>query len=277
MSMPRRSLLKATLGISVATPLHAVAQRGSSFESLFKEALQEPEQLAAVRNLREHLDILGSKAAAPRVKRSERKIAQEAVRMLVLFEVTDEKRYTSKYQNPVWPGGNSGMTMGIGYDLGYVRATWLNEDWGDELGPGLLSKLKPACGLTGVKAKAISPQLSDVVVPWSAAMKQFEDKLLPLYVGATLQAAPLATKLADERPKCMGALVSLVYNRGPSFSKQGDRYAEMRAIKAALASGSYDRIPGHIRAMKRLWDIKELPGLHQRRDLEAALFQEGLL
>jgi hypothetical protein len=32
---------------------------------------------------------------------------------------------------------------------------------------------------------------------------------------------------------CMGSLVSLTYNRGASYAKDGDRYREMRAIQAA--------------------------------------------
>jgi GH24 family phage-related lysozyme (muramidase) len=78
---------------------------------------------------------------------------------------------------------------------------------------------------------------------------------------------------------CRGALVSLVYNRGPSFDvpKESDasgRYKEMRSIREHMIQKTYDLIPDEIRGMVRLWP--DTPGLIKRRQAEATLFQQGL-
>jgi GH24 family phage-related lysozyme (muramidase) len=69
-----------------------------------------------------------------------------------------------------------------------------------------------------------------------------------------------------------GALVSLVYNRGPSTV--GPSRLEMREIRSALGSGDVAEIPGYIRAMVRLWPNSR--DLQDRRRKEADLFEQGL-
>jgi len=56
----------------------------------------------------------------------------------------------------------------------------------------------------------------------------------------------------------------------------GDRYAEMRSIKAHMASLQFGAIPADFRDMKRLWNTPSVRGVAMRRDHEAALFQKGL-
>jgi len=75
---------------------------------------------------------------------------------------------------------------------------------------------------------------------------------------------------------CLGALVSLVYNRGTSTDPAGLPGArkEMRDIRDAVAAGRFTDIPAALRAMKRLWP--EGNGLRDRREREAKLFEEGL-
>ncbi|HEX4847294.1 MAG TPA: hypothetical protein VFV30_04070, partial [Novosphingobium sp.] len=81
-------------------------------------------------------------------------------------------------------------------------------------------------------------------------------------------------------PDSFGALVSLTFNRGPSYGKARsandplDRYREMRAIKAHMAVGNYAAIPAEISAMQRIWPT--VAGLRRRRREEAALFRDGL-
>ena len=137
----------------------------------------------------------------------------------------------------------------------------------------VLAQLQKACGKTGPNAKKLIPGLQDVSVPWNTAFSQFNEKELPRHTGETLKAVPPAGKLSD---KSLGALVSLVYNRGLCFNAGGDRYKEMREIKSALASGKNAVIPDLIRQMQRLWVGDGLEGLRRRRRSEAALFQEGL-
>ena len=49
---------------------------------------------------------------------------------------------------------------------------------------------------------------------------------------------------------------------------------DMRDIRDAVAAGNLIAIPQALRAMKRLWPKD--PGLRDRREREAKLFEEGL-
>ncbi|MGS1105152.1 hypothetical protein ACVCNH_02750 [Achromobacter anxifer] len=272
--MDRRRVLQAGIGSAFIHPyLSATAQVRKSFDELFAEAKTVPNEFEKVRSEKEVFDPFNSKAAAPRVKPSARKIAQKAIELIVFFEVTSETNYRKKLTRPIWPEGQSGVTIGIGYDLGAVRATWLRGDWGDLLDPAMIEALEPACQKSGRQAAKLTPTLQHVEVPWPNAMDQFKQRLLPLYIAQTLIALPLAGDLSDTS---LGALVSLVYNRGANFTSPQPKRREMVKIKDALASKDYGSIPQLIRDMKRIWNYEDYPGLHKRRDLEAALFEEGL-
>lgn len=274
MNASRRTILLGALGAaSGLAGLPARAAAPATFESLFAQAELDPDSLEQARHESELGEFGRFKAVRPNIAPSKRKVADEARRLIVLFEVTNEKLYTAKYQQAVWPGGQSGATIGVGYDVGYANQERLRKDWTDYLDADLVKRLEIACETKGKPAKGLIAGLRDVKVPWSAANKQFNERLLPLYVATTLNALPLADALSD---KSLGALVSLVYNRGPSFSKTTDRYKEMNAIKRALEAQNYASIPCLIRKMTRLWDAKKFKGLHTRRYLEAALFEEGL-
>lgn len=195
-----------------------------------------------------------------------------AIDLIVAEEVTSEAVYMKKYTHPEWPGGASGVTVGIGYDCGYSTANTIQGDWGDKL-PGFMVKaLQDVAGIHGSPAHSHAYALRGVVnVSWTAAMAVFIGRDMPKWEGIVSRALPNTDKLA---PDSFGALNSLTYNRGPSFDKPDDRYREMRAIKAHMASGQFAEIPDEIRAMKRLWP--NVMGLRNRRDHEAALFEKGL-
>lgn len=198
--------------------------------------------------------------------------SQAAKNLIVAEEVTSEAVYTKKYQKPEWPGAQSGITIGIGYDCGYASPAKIREDWGPHLPPNMVSALVRVAGLKGTEAKAMLARVrSQVSVPWDAAMDVFENNDMPKWEQIVLKAIPSAAKLNAD---CFGVIVSLAYNRGPSFTKPGDRYREMRAIKQHIDAGQYDKVPGDLKSMARLWP--NLPGLVGRRKREAALFQQGL-
>jgi GH24 family phage-related lysozyme (muramidase) len=80
-------------------------------------------------------------------------------------------------------------------------------------------------------------------------------------------------------PGSAGAILSLVYNRGPSLALPRandtlDRRREMREIKADFDSNNISRIPGRLRSMKRLWVNQR--GLRDRREGEAQLIEDEL-
>jgi hypothetical protein len=81
----------------------------------------------------------------------------------------------------------------------------------------------------------------------------------------------------ETRGHSFGALFSLVFNRGPGMSdnQPGDR-KEMREIRDLMRDQQFGAVPDRIRAMKRIWVDKNLPGLLSRRETEAQLFERGL-
>jgi hypothetical protein len=198
--------------------------------------------------------------------------SQAAVDLIVMEEVSSKNLYNLKYQHPEWPGGASGVTIGIGYDCGYSTPTVIQGDWGDKLPVAMVAALEAVAGIHGTPAASHAHELRGVVtVPWAAAMAVFLGRDMPKWEATVLKALPNATQLA---PDSFGALVSLAYNRGPSFSNVGDRYREMRAIRDHLANQQFSEIPDDIRSMKRLWP--NVVGLRNRRDHEAKLFEKGL-
>jgi GH24 family phage-related lysozyme (muramidase) len=189
--------------------------------------------------------------------------SQKAFDMILKFE--------GMGQPGQWPGGESGVTIGYGYDLGYVTADDFRKDWGDHLSADVMNKLMPAIGLKGPVAKNQAAQLKAVKVDKDSSMIVFRDKTIPSYQAQTAKAFPgLETLPADAQ----GALVSLIYNRGASMT--GDRRTEMRAIRTAVAKGDLKEIANQLRVMKRLWVGKGMQGLLNRRDAEAELVESTI-
>ena len=171
-----------------------------------------------------------------------------------------------------WPGGQSGITIGIGYDLGYVTVDQFESDWGGYLWPKVRGRLSAVVGLRALKAKNRSTSLADIRIKRPDAETVFKERTVPRYEFLVAQAFPGYDKLA---PDVQGAIVSLVYNRGTSMvDKPGeDRRKEMRAIRDAVQEGDVQEIADQLRSMKRLWQGQGLNGLLARREAEAALVE----
>lgn len=202
-------------------------------------------------------------------------LCKQAIDLIVFAEVTSQAVYEARYQRPTCPGGQSGVTIGIGYDLGYQARNRVTGDW-HQIGPATLDALYPGIGLTGAAAREFCARLgASVNVPWSIALDVFTTSTLPRYEAMTVQAFPGADKLP---PECFGALVSLVYNRGAGMDdKPGDhkqRRLEMRTIRDLIDAGDMNAVPDQFRKMKRLW--VGVGGLMTRRDSEAALWESGI-
>ena len=199
-------------------------------------------------------------------------IPTRAVAFIAREEVSSRQYYDTKCARPTWPGGASGVTIGVGYDLGYQGK--FDADWSDLLTPTQMDALRPWLGRQGATASAGPAQLQAVSIPWHAAWTVFIRRSLPGEI--TLTRATFHGPVAPP-PLCLGVLVSLVYNRGTSMTDSqqspGNR-KEMRDIRDAVAAGRLGDVPAALRAMKRLWP--EGNGLRDRREREAKLFEEGL-
>jgi GH24 family phage-related lysozyme (muramidase) len=170
-----------------------------------------------------------------------------------------------------WPGGSSGITIGVGYDLGFVTEDQFEEDWSPFLSGDEIDRLKDVIRLSGDKAAQRAREFGDIKIKRADAEQVFKERTLPLYSQKTEDAFPGLDQLPAA---AQGALVSLVFNRGPGMN--GDSRREMRAVRDAVAEGDLQEIANQIRAMKRLWEGKGLDGLLKRRDAEADLVESAI-
>jgi GH24 family phage-related lysozyme (muramidase) len=190
-------------------------------------------------------------------------IADEAIALILDAEGLD--------QPSRWPGGESGITIGIGYDLGFSTEEQFEADWSPFLSSDEIERLKDVIGLSGDAAARRAGEFRDIKIERADAEQIFKDRTLPLYSQRTENAFPGIEKLPAA---AQGALVSLVFNRGPGMN--GDRRREMRAVRDAVGAGDLQEIANQIRAMKRLWEGKGLDGLLKRRDAEADLVESAI-
>lgn len=182
-----------------------------------------------------------------------------------------------------WPGGGSGATIGIGYDLGYhsrdeVRADWIESGrlFGDAANDALLM----AVGVRGKPARVSVGSFIEVhgdrVTEYRHAKAVFHKRTLVKYAAMLVDAMPGVEKLPS---RAQGALLSLAVNRGVSLI--GPRRKEMLGIAESVAAADGDEwdlvagfIARDIRAMKRLWP--DLPGLIKRREWEASEIERSV-
>ncbi|MBL7726885.1 MAG: hypothetical protein JNM68_04325 [Dinghuibacter sp.] len=193
-------------------------------------------------------------------------VSQKSLDMIVGFEVTSPAVYERRYRKPIWPGGASGVTVGIGYDLGYYTAKQVADAFGRYVQAGTLQLLQSVRGLKGVAAQNALGSVSAVDIPYAVAAQVFHESTLPQFAAMVRKIYPGVEKLP---PDAQGALLSLVYNRGADIDPKKDRRREMYNIVALVARGDLAGIAAEIRAMKRLWPT--VKGLRDRRDKEADL------
>lgn len=199
-------------------------------------------------------------------------ISQRSVDRIIEFEVSSRAYYERKFQRPDWPGESSGPTVGIGYDLGQCSSDKIRKDWSGLVTPEMLDAMVSCSGKTGEAGRAWTARVrSSILIPWDAATKVFLNNDVPEFTNAVVAKIPATANLPAD---CLGALVSLAFNRGAAFDHSGDRYAEMRAIKQHTQDGKSVVDPSDLRAMKRLWP--NVKGLRDRREIEAQLFEDGL-
>jgi GH24 family phage-related lysozyme (muramidase) len=196
-----------------------------------------------------------------------------AIQMMVGFEISDAATYAKLYQAPTWPGGASGVTVGVGYDCGYHSAAEIVADWAPLLDAAAVAALRRVAGLKAGQAHVACSTMGHVRVPYEAADRVFSKTDIPRTEAQVLAAFPRSVELSADS---FGALTSLVFNRGADCSNTPTR-KEMHEIQAAIAAGDFAAVPDLIRAMKRLWEgLPSMQGLLDRRDAEAALFERGL-
>jgi len=205
-------------------------------------------------------------------------LSKKSLNLILEFEVGGGENYYNKFlKNPAWPEGQSGVTIGVGYDLGYVNKAEFSEDWKD-LPKDIFDRLYKVVGIKGYNAKNLIRGLKDITIPWDLALKVFNNKTVSKFWNLTKETFPNFDNLPED---AKGGLVSLVFNRGNAL--EGDRRREMTLIRDAMAITSiFDQkaltfIANQIRNMKRIWIGGSIEkGMTRRRDAEAKIIEESL-
>ena len=248
-------------------PAAAVAQAAvvEAVEPIATEAQTEVAEVVvpAVLAVRDDLQQLVA-ASAPTPAPDPWAGAEAAAKLIIRWEVGSPQAYTLRWEGVICPGGLSGPTIGIGYDLGHQTPTSIRATWADH---AAVERLVTASGVVGDAAcRAWRDQHRDIRVPFLQAEQVFLSDSLPAYRDAA--AAALGEGWHRLPPNAQAADVSMGYNRG--WSMRGERNREKRAIRDDCAPrGDAACNAGQLRAMKRLWPT--VRGLRDRRDAEAAL------
>lgn len=214
------------------------------------------------------LESIADKALGPLEKPIETSltVSKKGLEQIVKFEISSNSYYERFLSHPIWPGGASGITIGIGYDLGYNTQKQAKTDWEGKIPDAGLEDLLGVVGKKGESAKELLNQVQHITIGIESAREVFYMSTLSRYARMTRKAYP---GIEDLPADAQAMLLSLVFNRGSSMS--GDRRREMKLIQPLVKNKDLNGIAEQIRAMKRLWDKEKLPGLHIRRDKEASL------
>ena len=205
----------------------------------------------------------------------EHALSPAAETLILNAEVGSPDEYSPR---PDWPGGSSGVTIGVGYDLGYMGPAAVATDWGPHLPAAAVKRLQQVAGIKGDPARAAADALHDLSVPWDAAKAVFDACDVPRTIAETVSAFPGSGSLPADS---FGTLVSLVFNRGALISSTDPAVAlrriEMAQIRDAITQNRAADVPAYLRAMTRLWPPGAgEDGLRARRNAEAQLFAQGI-
>jgi GH24 family phage-related lysozyme (muramidase) len=195
-------------------------------------------------------------------------ISDLGIKSIIGWECDGEAGYN---HSPEWPGEQSGVTIGIGYDLGQTPANEITQAWRTYVSAQDLEILVGLSGITGERAQEILPHVRHLKFTWQTAEKVFLESTLPIHYLRTLRIYP---QVIDLHGHCAGALTSLVFNRGPKLTGTDGRRVEMAEIQKLLQQNDLQAIPEQFEKMRRLWSPKS--GLYRRRKEEADLFRLGL-
>lgn len=197
-------------------------------------------------------------------------IPDEAIDLIVSFEIGSPELYERRYKAPIWPGAHSGPTVGVGYDLGTRHADIIIVDW--ESHPHA-ARMATAAGLTGPMSRGWVRNAADISVEYGLARQVFDQTSLIEHYRIARRVFGPAFDLAPGNVR--GALASLTFNRGGSMRGEGRR--EMRAIRdTCLPAGNWDCVAAELRSMKRIWKGSDIEGgMNRRREAEAKLAEQA--
>lgn len=241
---------------AVADAAEAVADQVGEVQAAGAEAT-----VPAVLALREAVDAIAVEPLPPPPA-----VDPAVFELVVRWEVTSQAQYVRKYQGVICPGGASGPTIGIGYDLGTQTPAAIRAAWGWH---PAIEELVTASGQVGPeRCAAWRAGHRGVRVSYDDALRVFATHDWPRYVAMAARAYRNGWEgltLNHQR-----GLAGNGYNRG--FSFVGSRKAEMRVVRdTCVPSNLAPCTADQLRASCRVWEGTALyNGLCARRRAEAA-------
>ena len=204
-------------------------------------------------------------------------VSQKAIDMIIYYEAGGKEYYNkflTRPEVPAWQSTSSGVTIGIGFDASYNSKEQIQKALEGIVPQDQIDLIKSCSGIHGRSAyyNALPKVKYKVIITYEQAEQIFKKDSLVRFTKQTADAFTLTPNRLH--PHSNGALVSLVFNRGPSLSMSDSR-KEMRWIKYNISVNREDRVPSDIKSMKRLWG-PNLKGLWLRRDAESELFKLGV-
>ena len=204
------------------------------------------------------------------LKSGDLSISREGYQLILDYEVGGGPAYYNRFLKKLTrPPGASGITCGIGYDLGYNTKSQIAKDW-HELSPDTIRRMQSVAGLKGSAAQYRLSAVKDIEIPWDVANRVYQQSTIPRFAAKTTKSYPGVDTL---HPHIQGVMLSWVFNRGPNISPTRSRDIEKRALRRDIPSKP-SALGGHIRASIRLW-LGKVSGLVKRRNAEANLADEG--
>ena len=209
-------------------------------------------------------------ATAETIPAGDLRISPEARELILHFETGGPGYYQARLQRPTVPPGASGITIGIGYDLGYNTPAQIRADWAGVLPDPQVERLAGVAGRTGASARAALSRVRDIIIPWGAAVQVYEGRTVPRFAKLTVATYPgiLAT-----HPHIQGVILSTTFNRGSALTPYCRR-AELVWTRDDLRAGKTSRLGDYQLAMRRLWP--SIPGLQKRYAAHSGLIQNAL-
>ena len=193
-------------------------------------------------------------------------VTEDSLRAVMEFECGGKSYYEKMYSSPSWPQGASGVTVGVGYDLGYNTKAQIMKDWSPVIGQRLAEILATCAGIKGSAAQSHKNRIkASVKISFEDAWLVFVRSSVPRFAKMTVSSFPNYKKMHNVTQAMM---LSVVFNRGSSLS--GNRRRHMVQMRDATTDQG---VINAIDAMKAIWPNSggNHPGLRNRRNKEVTL------
>ncbi len=169
--------------------------------------------------------------------------------------------------SPYWPGGESGVTLDPGIDLGYIDMNLVYKAYGDLFTQENIDTLKSVVGLKGDQAHQAlksNTDLKKIKINSNQAEHVFPVVADPYWEKIANRYPTL--KDQDTLPAVQTALLSIAYNRGPNNPR-------LKVLDHALETKDWQETAQVIGDMQQ---NHKLEGIRKRRRMEAELIRQAL-